>query len=79
MDSSFLTYYLLKKFFDFKKIIINGFVTSLQHLVLWGFKCSSQKFRKKLEIYIWNTEVFILQTVLCLCNTVLFRSITTQT
>lgn len=32
MDSSFSIYYLLLKFFDFRKIIINGFLTSLQHL-----------------------------------------------
>lgn len=58
MDFSFSTYYLLLKFFDFKTIIINdlGFVTSLQHLVLWGFKCSSQKFRKKNEKYTFGTQ-----------------------
>lgn len=63
----------------FSKIIIDGFVTSLQYLFLWGLKYSSQNFReKKWEIYNWNTEIFILQNVLCLCSIVSFIFIITQ-
>lgn len=58
MNSTLSIYYLLtKKLFNLRKIIINEFIISLQHLVLWGFKCSSQRFRgKKNKRNIFGTQ-----------------------
>lgn len=66
--------------FDVKMIIINGFIMSLQHLVLWGFKCSSQNFRKKMRnIHLKHRSLYFTKFTLPLQYCLILFQSTTQT
>lgn len=55
MDSSFSVYYLLLEFFDFRKIIINGFLTSLQYLSCEVLNVAAKNSEKN-EKYTFGTQ-----------------------